>query len=213
MANVNAPFGLRPVKHIGGANWNQQVTMYHVPYTDTNAYYIGDLVVSTAGGDASTGASDVTLAVNTNRSTPFSSGNLRGVVVGIGTAVSTPGGNLVGAFDPNNLQNIYAPASKSYDYYLYVVDDPTVIFEAQSDSGTIATSSYNKNIEFLPTAPTGIKQTSSGVLVSASANTTQAFPLKLIGGPSRPDNDLTLGYATFYVTINQHELGNNTAGV
>jgi hypothetical protein len=54
---------------------------------------------------------------------------------------------------------------------------------------------------------------SATVLTTASANTTQALPLKLVGAPWSPDNDLTSGYARFYVVINQHELGNNTAGV
>jgi len=219
MANVNAPFGLRPAKHIGGASWNQQTTMYYIPSTDGNAFYVGDLVVSAAGGDATTGASAVTLALNTNRSTNFTSGNLRGVIVGIGSAVTTSGGSFPGAFDPNNLNVSYIPATKSVGYYVWVVDDPTVIFEAQCDSGTLATTSYNKNIAFLPTANTssltttgGVLQ-SAGVLVTSTANTTSALPLKLIGAPNRPDNDLTLGYATYYVQINQSEFGNNTAGV
>ena len=40
MANVNAPFGLRPVKHTGGASWNQKTNVYYIPSGDTNAYII-----------------------------------------------------------------------------------------------------------------------------------------------------------------------------
>jgi hypothetical protein len=216
MANVNAPFGLRPVKHTGGASWNQQTNVYYIAQADTNAYGIGDTVISAATGDLTTGISGVTLSAARGAVT---TGNIRGVIVGIGTAPSTPGGNFPGAFDPNNLNIAYIPATKTQAYYVWVVDDPTVIFEAQADSGTLASTALNKNIGYTNTAPTSSLTTSGGVLHSAtvlttaSANTTQALPLKVVGAPWTPDNDLTSGYARFYVVINQHELAGNTAGV
>lgn len=213
MANVNAPFGLRPVKDITGAAWTQNATMYYIPSTDTNAYYIGDAVSSAAGGDTITGASAVQLALNTNRSTNYTSGNLRGVIVGIGTAISTPGGNIPGAFDPTNLANMSIPATKAVGYYVWVVDDPNIIFEIQCDAGTVAAANMNKCAGFLPTAPTGIVVQSAGVLATASINTTNTLPLKIVGAPWRPDNDLTANYATVYVKINNHEFGNGVAGV
>lgn len=212
MANVNAPFGARPVKHLNGSNWNQQATLYFIPSTDTNAFYIGDWVVSAAGGDAGTGTPACTLALNTNRATNFTTGNIRGVIVGVATAVATPGGTFVGGFDPDNLNTLSIPATKTKNYYVYVVDDTSVVFEMQAN-GTLATSTYNNNIGFLPTAPTGIVQISAGVLAASTANTTQALPLKLLGGRNAPDTDLTLTNAIWYVVMNQSELGNNTVGV
>jgi hypothetical protein len=86
MANVNAPFGLRPVKHTGGASWNQQTNVYYIAQADTNAYGIGDTVISAATGDLTTGISGVTLSAARGAVT---TGNIRGVIVGIGTAPST----------------------------------------------------------------------------------------------------------------------------
>lgn len=216
MANVNAPFGLKPVKHFGGAAWNQQTTLYYIASSDTFQYGIGDVVISAATGDLTTGASGVTLAAARGAVT---TGNIRGVIVGMGTAVATPGGNLIGAFDPNNLNVVNIPATKTQAYYVWVVDDPTVVFECQADSGTLASTSLNKNIGYTNTASTSSLTTAGGVLQSAtvlttaSAATTQALPLKVVGAPNAVDNDLTTGYARFYVMINQHELMGNTAGV
>jgi hypothetical protein len=216
MANLNAPFGLRPVKHIGGSPWNQQTTVYFISSSDTNAYYIGDLVTSTNTGDLTTGISGVTLSAARGAVT---SGNIRGVIVGLGTAPATPMGSVPQQFDPNNLNVVYIPATKTQNYYVWVVDDPTVIYEAQADSGTLASTNLNKNIGYTNTASTSSLTTTGGVLLSAtvlttaSANTTQSLPLKVIGAPWTPDNDLTSGYARFFVKINQGELANNTAGV
>ena len=74
MANVNAPFGLRPTKTINGASWNDQGNLYHIPAGDTSAYYIGDVVKSAANADAN-GVPDVAKALGTDV--------LRGVIVGV----------------------------------------------------------------------------------------------------------------------------------
>ena len=42
MANVNAPFGLRPVQYLNGAAWNGQARMYYIYLSDTSAYAPGD---------------------------------------------------------------------------------------------------------------------------------------------------------------------------
>ena len=83
MANTSAPFGLRPVRSLNGAPWNGAATLYYIPSTDTNAYNVGDVVASLAGGDVVSGASSVVL-VGT-RGAANTSGNSRGVIVGFGT--------------------------------------------------------------------------------------------------------------------------------
>jgi hypothetical protein len=214
MANTNAPFGLRPVQHLDGSNWNGKVTMYYIAEADTNAYYLGDAVRSASGvaGDTLTGAAAVTLYGSRNAAS--TSGAMRGVVVGIGTAVSTPGGNSPQYFDPNNLSLTSIPATKSNAYYVAVVDDPDVVFEAQTDSLTGATYSYNAPL-FVANAPTAPVVNSASYVQGSAAATTQAFPLKILGGVFSIDNELTgtAQYAKLLVKINQHELGNNTAGV
>lgn len=214
MANTNAPFGLKPVKHLDGSPWNSVANLYFIDSTDTAAYYIGDVVKSASGvaGDTLTGAPAVTLAGT--RGQALTSGNVRGVVVGIGTAPNTPGGAFPQAFNPDNLAITYIPASKTQDYYVWVVDDPSVVFEAQTDSLTSAP--YNQNAPlFVAAAPTAPVNQSKSYVQGSAAGTTQALPLRLLGGVWRSDNDLTgtAQYAKLLVKINQHELSNNTAGV
>jgi hypothetical protein len=211
MANTNAPFGLRPVKHIGGSPWNQVVNLYYIPSSDTNAYYIGDAVKSLAGGDAS-GVPGVVLAGT--RDAALTSGNIRGVIVGVGSSVTTPGGSSPQAFDPDNLNVINIPATKTKAYYVWVSDDPSVVYEAQTD--TVATTAFNKNAPlYVANAPTAPQNQSQSYVQGSAAATTQALPLKIVGAPNRPDNDLASPgtNAKVFVVLNQSELGNNTVGV
>lgn len=212
MPNFNTPVGLKPVKHLDGSSWNQQVTLYFIPSSDTNAYFIGDVVVSIANGDLNTGASGVTLFGTRNAAS--TTGSPRGVVCGLGAQVNTPGGSSPQPFDPNNLNLISIPAIKTQNYYVWVCDDPTVIFEAQTD--TIANTAFNKNaplfVGLAPTAP--VNQSLSFVQGSAAA-VTQTLPLRIIGAPFRIDDDLSSPgtFAKVLVKFNQHELLGNTVGV
>lgn len=212
MANTSSPFGLKPVKHLDGSAWNSAVTAYYIPSTDTAAYYIGDAVRSVADGDLITGASGVTLYGTRNAAS--TTGAMRGVVVGIGTAVATPAGTSIQWFDPDNLSLTFIPATKTKNYYVAVVDDPTVIFEVQAD--TIANTAFNKNAPFfVATAPTAPVNKSASYVQGSAAAVTQALPLRIVGAPQRPDDDLSSPgtAAKVYVKINQHELLGNTVGV
>lgn len=214
MANTNAPFGLKPVKHLNGSPYNGQANMYLIDSTDTAAYYIGDAVAAASGvaGDTVNGVPAVTLYGT--RGAASTSGAMRGVIVGIGSAVTTPGGSSPQAFDPSNLDILYIPATKSKDYYVWVADATDLVFEAQVDS--LASAPYNQNVPlYVAAAPTAPQNQSASYAQGSAVATTQALPLKLLGAPARQDNDLsgTAAYAKVYVTINQHELANNTAGV
>lgn len=210
MANtLNAPFGLRPVKHTDGSPYNSQTNLYVVPQADVTAIFIGDAVKSAAGGSALTGASAVTLAGPRNAA--LVAGAIRGVVVGIGTA------NIQGAVlnaDPDNLNSVSIPATKTKDYYVWVADSPDLIFEAQADA--ILVANFNKNVPlFVSTAPTGVVNQSTSYVQGSAAAVTQTLPLRLLGGVPASDNDLTAPgtFGRVYVHINQHELAANTVGV
>ncbi len=213
MANTSAPFGLRPVRSLNGAPWNGAATMYYIPSTDTNAYFVGDVVASLAGGDVVSGASSVVLVGTRNAAT--TSGSSRGVIVGIGTNAGNAGSSSPLGADPDALGTISIPATKTKAYFVWVADDPTTVFEAQAD--TIAATAFNKNCPlFVASAPAVPAFNSASYAQGSAANTTQALPPKIVGAPCRPDNDLTSPgtYAKVYVIFDQHELGGpNTAGV
>jgi hypothetical protein len=212
MANTNAPFGLRPSHYLSGASWNGAARRYYIPSTDAVAYYIGDVVTSAANGSLLNGSSAV--ALTGTRGAATTSGGIRGVVVGFGTALSTPQGSLAVASDPKNMDIIYVPATKSYDYFVWVVDDPMVIFEVQTD--TIANTAFNKNCPlYVAAAPTAPVAQSASYVQGGSANTTNTLPLKIIGAPNSPDNSLASPgtYAKIFVMINTHELAGITTAV
>lgn len=217
MANTNAPFGLRPSHYQNGSPWNGQATRYYIPSTDTHAYYIGDVVESAAGGSLLNGSSAVTLKTHAGaRAAAWTTGDTaaRGVVVGFGSALSTPQGSLAIASDPRNLDITYIPATKTYDYFVWVVDDPNVIFEAQTD--TIADTAFNKNCPlYVAAAPTAPVAQSASYAQGSAANAGAGYPLKIMGAPNRIDNALASPgtYAKVFVKINLHELAGATAGV
>lgn len=202
MANVNAPMGLRPVKSINGASWNEQGNLYYIPSTDTNAYYIGDVVKSLAGADA-LGVPGVVKAAGTD--------TLRGVIVGVLPSVFN-GTSLSGA--TLDLANTFVPATKTRDYYVMVVDDPETLFECQGDATATnqVAANVNKNASLTIAAPTAPGQWSSTVINSATIATTATLNIRLMGLVQKPNNAFG-AYARWLVKINLHEFGNGTAGV
>jgi hypothetical protein len=211
MANAAAPFGLRPSHTVSGAPFNGQTRMYRIPSTDAVAYSIGDVVTEVAGGDVKTGVSDV--AIFGTRGAPATSGNARGVIVGLASSAGSGGGQPVGG-DPDNLGLRIIPATKSKDYYVYVCDDPNMIYEAQTN--TIASSAFNKNTGLaVGAAPTATSPNCKTIIDGASATTTAALPIKIVGAPERIDNDLTAPgtNAWIWVMLNTSSAGGATAGV
>ncbi len=208
MANPNAPHGFAPVQ-TGDANaYNSKMRLYHIPSTDTNPYYIGDVVKTTGqttGSDAF-GVPDV-IRVATGAQTAV---NVRGVLVGVmASGVNTQGLSI----GTPNLNIVNIPATKASDYYVWVIDDPGVEFEIQGDnSGTLtAGTTIAKNAGFTVANPTGISPVSGTVLTTASLASTSTLPLKVIQLPYRPNVDFTAN-TPMIVRFNTHELLGNTAG-
>lgn len=202
MANANRPQGLRPIKTINGANWSEAANLYYVPQADVNAYYVGDVVKSAAGADAN-GVPQVVKALGTDV--------LRGVVVGVlpenPYSTSLQGGTL-------DLANTFAPATKTRDYYLMIVDDPETVFQVQGDAtatNQVAANS-NKNFSLTVAAPTAPGQWSATVLNSATIATTSTLNMKLMGLVQKVGNGFG-AYAQWTCKINTHELGGSTSGI
>ena len=127
MANVNKPNGFSPVGNLLGGKWNEQGRLYAIPTSDTtNSYAIGDCVMSASGSDAN-GIRNIQKwgGATTTSALPL------GIIVGI--RVADPGTSLVG--NSLSLEKAYiAAGTRTSVRYVYVVDDPFVLFEAQFDS-------------------------------------------------------------------------------
>ena len=79
MANVDTPFGFKPIEHLNGNPWNGKTRVYYIPATDNTAVFVGDPVKS--AGSADTTGRFPTIA-------QAAAGDLiRGVVVGFDVRV------------------------------------------------------------------------------------------------------------------------------
>jgi len=202
MANANTPRGLSPVGTITGAPYNEQGRLYAIANDGTNTYAIGD-IVKVAGGSDTTGIPYATKAATTD--TPV------GVIVGI--RVSDPGVSLVGT--TLALNTIYLPLN-SGTRYVYVVDDPNVIFEVEGDATGVAAADVFKNAGLTITAnQTSLSQSSplSSTVLNASSflaigsSGSLALPLQIIG-LVQAANNAPGAYANALVKWNKHQFLN-----
>lgn len=220
MANPAAPHGMNPVAYTNGAPWSGKANLYHIQSTDTIAYYIGDIMqlVPSAGANGSTHGSD---SLGIPNITGFAlgavtAGSLIGPIVGV--QVAPIGTGAAGAQGQNvNLNVMNVPATKAYDYYVWVADDPNLIFEIQSDAVTTLANAttVGENAGFTAAAPaTTFGPMSGTVLTGASLATTITLPLKVVGVPTRPNITLVSINVPLLVRINTHQyVGAGTTGV
>lgn len=202
MANVNTPRGLSPVGTITGAAYNEQGRLYAIANDGSNTYAIGD-VVKVAGGSDTSGVPYVTKAATTD--TPV------GVIVGI--RVSDPSTSLVGT--TLALNQIYLPLNSGLRY-VYVVDDPSVIFSVESDATGVSAANVFSNAGLTITAnqtTLGQAQPLSNTVIDAASikaigtSGSLALPLQIIG-IEQLENNAPGAYANVLVKWNKHQFLN-----
>lgn len=201
MANSNRPSGLAPVQYLNGAKWNGAGRVYCIPDTDdTNAYAIGDPVVL-AGSADSNGVPTITLA------TAGTGNPVLGCIVSGAGAVNYGGAYGVPADSP-----IVIPATKTRNYYVLVADDPSIIFEIQEDGDTtpLVAGDTGQNCNLI--AGTNNGYLSGWQLDSNSKGAGATLQMKLLRLAQRQDNAFG-EFAKWWVTINNHPLAPNTAGL
>lgn len=206
MASVSRLSGFRPVKHISGGSWTGQAGVYFVPASDATVIMVGDVVKLLGDGRSPTGVPTVT------RHTGGAAEAAVGVVVGIlfsgvGDAQNIP---------PVNDLNTPVYRRASTDRYLLVADDPGLIFEAQaSASGSFTTADVGLNAGVRATAGSTTSGASGMDIDLGAKAATATLPLKIVGFPYRPDNNVGDSFINLYVRINNHQYnaGTGSAGV
>ena len=206
MANVNKPNGFSPVGNLLGGKWNEQGRLYAIPTSDTtNSYAIGDCVMSKAGADSN----GIRYIQKWGGATTTSALPL-GIIVGI--RVADPGTSLVG--NSLSLEKAYiAAGTRTSVRYVYVVDDPFVLFEAQFDAtgATQAQLSMNAAVTISAANQTSLSNSApfSDMVLTAPA-VTATLPIRMLGAVQKPDNQVTSA-ASPYVRVlckwNYHEYG------
>lgn len=206
MASVSRLNGFRPVKFNTGAPYTGAASMYFIPASNADVIMVGDVVK--LAGDSRSPTGVPTVARHAGGATEAAVG----VVVGIIYSGMGDSQNVPPVTDINT--PIYRRAST--DRYVMVADDPNLIFEAQaSASGSFTSVDVGLNAGVRATA--GSTSTgSSGMDVDLGAKaTTATLPLKIVGFPYRPDNNIGDAFVSLYVAINNHQYkgGTGTAGV
>jgi hypothetical protein len=211
MANANAPHGLQPIGYTNGAPWSGKANLYHIQSTDTVAYYIGDIMqmVPAAGAHSSTAGSDSQGVPNVTGFTlgAVTVGPILGPIVGVQVA-PLGAGNGATQGQNVNLNVMSVPATKTYDYYVWIADDPNLEFEIQCDGTAITNANtVGNNFGFTAAAPaTTFGPVSGTVLTGASFGAANTLPLKVVRVAYRVNAVPFAAYAPLIVRINTHQL-------
>lgn len=205
MASVSSLNGFRPVKMVTGAPYNGQAGIYFVPSSNSDVIMVGDLVKLAGNGRSPTGVP--TVARHAGGATEAAVGVVVGILfTGMGDVQNVP---------PVTDLNTPMYRRASTDRYLLVADDPDLIFEAQTSGATFATDDIGANCQVAATAGNTSSGSSGMSIDLANKGTTATLPLKIVGFPYRPDNNIGDTYTRAYVRINNHQYngGTGTAGV
>lgn len=197
MANIDSPFGLKPLRHKSGAPYNGAVNPYYIPASYGTALFVGDPVVKT--GTSNTAAVTVPGAgkfgIGTmpeiNKATAGDANAVTGAIVGF-TAL------------PSDLNKNYNPAST--ERVAWVCDDPDIIFEIQAD-GAVAAASMGLNAVFIYTHSGSTSTGLSGVELDTTSDVPAADAsnqMIIIRAANREDNDTTITHAKVEVLLNNH---------
>jgi len=206
MASVSRLSGFRPVKHISGASYTGQATLYFVPASNSDVIMVGDVVKLAGDGRSPTGAP--TVARHAGGAAEAAVGVVVGILFsGVGDAQNIP---------PVNDLNTPIYRRASTDRYLLVADDPGLIFEAQaSASGSFTNVDVGLNAGIRATAGSTTSGASGMDIDLGAKAATATLPLKIVGYPYRPDNNVGDSFINLYVRINNHQYnaGTGAAGV
>ena len=203
MATVSRLNGFKPVKSINGSPYTGQANVYFVPSSDSTVIMVGDLVKLLGSARDATGVPTVTRAA--------ASDPVVGVVVGILFSGVGDVQNVPPVTDLNT--PVYRRAST--ERYLLVADDPNLILEGQlSAAGSYTAADMSLNTNFRATAGSTTSGASGFDVDISTKATTATLPLKLVGVPNRPDNNVGDSFLNVYVLINNHQLkGTGVLGV
>jgi hypothetical protein len=184
MPNINAPSGLKPLRHLDGLPVTGALTKVFIPASDGVAVFIGDIVqytgLSAIAGTIKFGE-DVSGIPQVTRSTAVAAA-WAGVVVGF-------------KVNPDNLMQKHRAANT--DRIAYICVDQRMVYEIQEDAlvTPVPAASVGLNAGIVFTAGSTVTGVSGLVLDSDTAAVTAALPLKIIGLVKRPDNEFNSGGA------------------
>lgn len=194
MANVNAPFGLRPVRYLDGRPYNGAVD-YYLATGATGVIRPGDPVVE-AG------------SANTTEIQGYAPGTLPTCTIGLDGAGDPMTGVCVAVLPVTRDSTVYR--ENSTDRIIAVARGYDLIFEAQADaSGTALAATDVGQFVVLKAATTATLRSDWTVDTSVTPATTVTYQFKLMGFGKGPKNEIG-AYSVVELLPNNHTLINVT---
>ena len=194
MANKDAPFGLKPVRMMGGAPYSGGQSRYRIASGATTPIFQGDLVTQLTAGVLGRHAATGTVPIV-------------GVFNGVSYTDPTTGEQV--------FKNYYPGSIAASDIVANVIDDANVVFEVQADD-TFPVADLFGNFDIVDNSPVG--DTSSGIsnleVDVTTGATTATLPLKVIDISEDPDNDdVATANTNVLCVIQNHIMGQKGAGL
>ena len=194
MANLDSPFGLRPVRMVNGSPFSNQQNRYRIAANYGTSIYQGDLVKVVTGGGI-------------ERIAAGGSGLVLGVFNGCTYTDPSTG--------KQKWSNYYPASTNASDIIAFVVDAPDTVFEVQADAAFPVADLFG-NFDIVDGSPVG--DTTSGIsnaeLDVTTGATTATLPLKAIDVSQDPLNDdVATANTNVLVVINNHLFSAGTAGL
>lgn len=201
MANVQSPFGFRPVRRVDGAVPNYKVTTRYLAYNNTNTIARGDPVKTLSTGYIDRGTAGAQ-------------------IVGIFWGVKY--------YDPTTQRiqwypnwtaptNLTAPPSSGYSPYFggqganveaQIIDDPWLVFECQTGGSTttpINLGNVGNNVNFAGAGAANSAGNSVAYVDQTTVLTTSTLPFRIIGLSQKIGNDNASAYNTVEVVLNNSD--------
>lgn len=183
MANVDSPFGFKPVGTLDGSAWDATIEKLPVDSSNATAIFINDMIMREADGNVA----------------PATAGNTQLL------------GSMVGKdVDPDALTTLHLAATTAGS--IYVVTGPNTIYEVQedSDASNLALTDVGANADLI--AGSGSTDTAlSGHELDSSSVVGTTAQFRILGLVDRADNEVGAN-AKWLVVINEHAY-KTTAGV
>jgi len=194
MANQDAPFGLRPVKMVGGGDFTGGQDRFSLASSYNTNIFQGDLVEPLAAGVVGR-----VPAGQTNR--------ILGVFNGVHYTDPTTG--------TPTWANTYQQPVAASDIEVFVITDPNVVYEVQADAAFPVTGLF-ANYDIVDNNPVG--SATAGIshveLDVGTGATTAGLPLKALQISTDPENDdPSTANTNVRVIINNSVYSAGTTGV
>lgn len=190
MANVNRPWGFRPVKSLIGAPWTAMVREYQATPLGRANQNIGDLYI---GQPVRMQATDGGVMPVTATTHP-----VVGVVVGLGKDTTSFG--ETGYFDSDNLSKRYLAGGADPEVGpVGVVPAEGMLFEAQSVDATTFVVGQLADVNMMPTEPQGDRTTGNCILGIKAKGDNSDGMVRIVEIVRTPDNDTASNFARYIV--------------